>query len=112
MEIKTCGADKETERRSSARARPVTFVALGGGTAFHYLAILRAVRHSGKQKLSLREAIAIAREQGAAFKRWCERKTPIRRVQVWVENHLVMTVSPGESSVKLNSFRFDVPSPK
>src|SRR5688572_28443778 len=106
MDIKANVADNEDERRSPAEARPVQFSGLGGA-AVQALAILRAVRHSGKDKLGLRDAIKVACQQGAAFKRWCERGTPVRRVQVWVENHLVMTVSPEDGSVKLNSFQFD-----
>src|SRR2546430_8726437 len=101
MNNKTGQPDKETTTAHEAQPR-----------IFNALAKLRGVRQLGKDRLGLREAIAVARAQGAAYERWCERGTLIRRVQVWVEGRLVMTVSPLENSVNLKAFNFDVASPR
>jgi len=121
MEIKKKqkGADHHDEpvraplenRRAASTAGYLTFNTGTGGAVLRALAVLRGVRLSGKDKRGLRETIAAALEQGAAFKQWSDRGTPIRRVQVWVENHLVMTVSPEENS-QLKAFNFDLPSPR
>ncbi len=109
MNKKTLGGD-HIKKVPPPKARPSRFY--GGSATLCALAALRGVRDFGQGKLGLREAILAAFEQGAAFKRWREKGTLVRRVQVWVENQLVMTVSPGENCVKLKAFNFVVPSPR
>ncbi|MFY9620536.1 MAG: hypothetical protein WAQ99_12070 [Pyrinomonadaceae bacterium] len=106
MNNKTGQRDEETTRHDQPRNFNLS------GTLSDSLAKLRGVRQLGKDKLGLREAIAVAREQGEAYRRWCERRTLIGRVQVWVEGRLVITVSPQENSVNLKAFNFDVASPR
>lgn len=83
-----------------------------GAAVFRALAILRSVRRSSRGRLPLLESCSVALEQADAFKRWCAQDTPIRRVQVWVEGQPVMTVSPDEDSVVLETFSFGVTSTK
>ncbi len=69
---------------------------------------LRGVRHRHKGKLDLPQAISAAREQGAAFERWRETGTLLKRIQVWTENQLLITVHP--EIANLRSVQFDAPS--
>jgi len=71
---------------------------------------LRLVRVPGKGKLDLKEAIAVAFDQGKVFRRWCEKGAPVGEIEVWVEGHKVMSVLP-ESPAALEAFRFRVPCP-
>jgi hypothetical protein len=103
-------ADDQDDQQIAAMKTWQRSVGLGGA-AFHALAILRGVTYAGKHKLGLREAISVALDQGAAFKTWSEKGTPIRRVQVWAEGRPVMTVEPDKLS-NLKSFHFNVPSPQ
>src|SRR5438874_1395266 len=64
----------------------------GASRFFWALAVLRGVRHRHKGKLDLPQSISTALEQGVAFKRWCELGTPIKRIQVWTESQLLITV--------------------
>src|ERR1043165_5476479 len=102
----------ENRTNSSSKVRPIVFTERSGDSAIRALSILQGVRESGKGRLTLRAAINAALEQGAEFERWSQDPAPIERVQVWVESHLVMTVSPEDSSVKLMAFKFEVPSPR
>jgi hypothetical protein len=92
------------------KAGPAMLIAIGG-SGFRALARLRGLRYSGTERLGLLETIMLARAQGEAYKAWCSKPTPIRRVQVWAQGHAVMTVEPDKLS-NLKSFRFDVPSPQ
>src|SRR5215213_3466013 len=76
---------------------------------FHALAVLRGVRRLRKGKLTLRQAIAAAIEEGEAYKKWCANGTPVKQIQVWVESQLVITVVP-EQIANLKSVHFDAPS--
>ena len=110
MGKKTHSVEESDCTISPANARPELFGS--GDKVFEALAILRAVRKPGKDKLGLQEAIAVSLEQGEAFLRYQESATPIRRLQVFVEGTLEMTISLDESSVNLESFHFTVESPR
>ena len=110
MAKKTHSGEESDRKIPPAKARPELFGS--GDKIFDALTKLRGVRKLGKGKLGLREAIAAAREQAAAYERWQREGTPIRRVQVWVESRLMVTVSAEEDSVNLKAFNFDVESPR
>ena len=80
----------------------------GASRFFRALAVLRGVRHRHKGKLDLRESISAAREQGTAFEKWGKIGTPIKRIQVWTERQLLITVDPEIATLK--SVQFDAPS--
>jgi hypothetical protein len=81
----------------------------GASRVFQALAVLRSIRDPRKSKLGLRDAIAAAIQQGEAFAKWCETGTPVKRIQVWMENQLVITVDP-EDIANLKSVQLDAPS--
>jgi hypothetical protein len=81
----------------------------GASRILKALAVLRGVRDRRRGKLSLREAIAAALEEEEAFNRWWKAGTPVKRIEVWLETQLLITVVP-EEIANLKSVHFDAPS--
>jgi hypothetical protein len=90
----------------------VGFRERSGGAAIHALAVLRGVRNTVGEQLSLTATIDAAIEEGAKFKRWSENPSSIERIQVWVEGQLVISLNPDGTSTALKSFRFEMPKPE
>jgi hypothetical protein len=108
MAKKTHSGEENDRKIPPAEARPKT---IGSGDAvLDALARLRGVRAPDKGKLGLREAMAVARQQGAAYERWKARGTPVRSVQILVEGRRMTTASSDDVSANIKSFHFDVAS--
>jgi hypothetical protein len=108
MAKKTHSGEESDRKIPPAEARPKT---IGSGDAvLDALARMRGVRTPGKGQLGLREAMAVAREQRAAYERWKTRGTPVRSVQILVEGRRMTTASSDDVSANLKSFHFDVAS--
>ena len=71
---------------------------------------VQVVRVPGRGKVSGKEIIEAAIDQGEAFRRWREKGDPVGEVEVWVDGERVMCVLP-ERSAELQDFTFRVPSP-
>jgi len=108
MAKKTHGGEENDRKIPPAEASPKTIGS--GDDVLDALAKMRGVRTLNKGKLGLREAIAVAREQGAAYERWKARGTPVRSVQILVEGRRMTTASSDDVSANIKSFHFDVAS--
>ena len=77
---------------------------------FEAISRIQAVRVPGVGRVSPPDAIAVAIDQGEAFKRWCRKGAPLEDIEAWVDGRRVMTARP-ESRATLLGFKFKVPSP-